>query len=137
MKDLKQKVQEVVIKKQLSAIMNNTKWELLRKSVQESLQFPPSYQVKYVLEDTPYPEHFEDDIWYLGDWEQGIRPFYSVEWIRVRPRYLKHRGMLINPEVIDITEEFVSMLQRLRIPFVKEESTICIYGYVNHTDILN
>jgi hypothetical protein len=43
MKDLKQKVQEVVIKKQLSAIMNNTKWELLRKSVQESLQFPPLY----------------------------------------------------------------------------------------------
>ncbi|MEH7549846.1 DUF6678 family protein [Neobacillus vireti] len=137
MDETKQKVQTVLNKKQLSSIMNNTKWEQLLKSVKDTLPFRPSYQVKYVLEDTPYPEKFEDDEWYVGDWDYGLRPFYTVEWIRVRPRLVKHRGRLIQPEIIDITEEFVSILQKLRIPFVREDNTICIYGYVNSTEIFN
>ncbi|MFB6366342.1 DUF6678 family protein [Paenibacillus elgii] len=135
--DEKQKVQAVVNKKQLASIMNNTKWGQFQKSVIDTLPFTPAYQVKYVLEDAPYPENFEEDVWYWADWEQGIHPFYSVEWLRVRPRYVKNRGRLIEPEIIDITGEFIEMLQKLKIPFVKENSTICIYGYVKSTEIFN
>ena len=135
--DEKQEVLEVVNKKQLASIMNNTKWEQLQKFVIDTLPFTPSYQVKYVLEDTPYPENFVEDVWYWGDWEQGLRPFYSIEWLRVRPRYVKNRGRLIEPEILDVTNDFIELLQKLKIPFVKEDSTICIYGYVNSTEIFN
>ncbi|MGZ4159947.1 MAG: DUF6678 family protein, partial [Neobacillus sp.] len=141
MDDLKQKVQAIINKKQLSSIMNNIKWELLQKTIKATLQFPPLFQVKYVLEDTPFPENFEDDVWYWGEWNeqwnQGLRPFYKVEWIRVRPRYVNHRGSLIEPEIIDFTNEFVAMLQKIRIPFVKEDGKICICGYVKSTEVFS
>ena len=54
--------------------------------MKETLPFHPAYQVKYILENTPRPEKIEDVLWYLGDWDYGLRPFYIVEWIRVRPR---------------------------------------------------
>lgn len=137
MNDLRRKVQTVVNEKQLTSIMNNTKWELLQRAVIETLPFPPSYQIKYVLEDNPEPENFEEDVWYWGDWEEGLQPFYSVEWIRVCPRYSKNRGMLIEPEIFDITEEFIEILQKLRIPFVTDGNSIYIYGYVKSTEIFN
>lgn len=86
---IEEKVLDVVSEKQLCSIMNNTKWEKLQSGVLNTLPFPPPFQVKYVLEDTPIPATFENDMWYWGDWE-GLFPFYSVEWIRVRPRYLPH-----------------------------------------------
>lgn len=125
--DEKQKVVTVVNKKQLASVMNNTKWEQLQKCVIDTLPFTPPYQVKYVLEDA----------WYWGDWEQGLRPFYSIEWLRIRPRYVKSRGRLIEPERFDITDEFIELLQKLNIPFVKEDSIICIYGYVKSTETFN
>jgi hypothetical protein len=140
--DKKQKVLSVVNKKQLSSVMNNTKWELLLKSIKDTLQYPPVFQVKYVLEDTPIPENFEEELWYWGEWNDnwihGIRPYYKeVEWIRFRPRYVNHRVIIIEPEIINFTEEFVSMLKKIRIPFVREDDTICIYGYVNTTEIFS
>jgi hypothetical protein len=135
--DEKQKVVAVLNKKQLASVMNNTKWEQLQKFVIDTLPFTPPYQVKYVLEDAPYPETFIEDVWYWGDWEQGLRPFYSIEWLRIRPRYVKSRGRLIEPERFDITDEFIELLQKLNIPFVKEDSIICIYGYVKSTETFN
>ncbi|MDA1475600.1 DUF6678 family protein [Bacillus changyiensis] len=135
--DEKQKVLAVVNKKQLASIMNNTKWEQLQKFVIDNLPFPPAFQVKYVLEDPPDTENFEEDVWYWGDWQHGLGPFYSIEWMRVRPRYVKHRGRLIEPEIFDITDPFIDILQKLNIPFVQEGRTICIYGYVNSTEIFN
>jgi hypothetical protein len=126
----KKRVIDVVTEKQLSSIMNNTKWERLQSAVLNTLSFPPPYQAKYVLSEIPSPEHFESDVWYFGDWIEGITPFYSVEWIRVRPRYLRHQGKLLKPEVIDISKEFLSILRDLRIPYRLDNDSYFIYGYI-------
>ncbi|MFT9850228.1 DUF6678 family protein [Aneurinibacillus sp. REN35] len=136
MKTLKQKVQVVIEEKQLCSIMNNTKWGKLQHEVLHTLPFTPPFQAKYVLEDTPEPEVFDSDVWYWGDWIEGLLPFYSVEWIRVRPRYLKHQGMLVEPEVIDITEDFRSLLDNLNVPYKEESNSFYIYGYISNTDSL-
>ncbi|WP_413362966.1 DUF6678 family protein [Lysinibacillus sp. 3P01SB] len=132
----KARVMKTVAERNLVSVMNDTKWRELQDAVINTLLFPPPYQAKYLLEGRLYPEEFETDVSYWGDWIEGIVPFYSVEWIRVRPRYLKHRGRLVSPEVIDITDEFVKLLKELSIPYRLENDTYIIYGYVANTSIL-
>lgn len=132
----KARVMKTVAERNLVSVMNDTKWRELQGAVINTLLFPPPYQAKYLLEDRLYPEEFEMDVSYWGDWIEGIVPFYSVEWIRIRPRYLKHRGRLVSPEVIDITDDLVKLLKELSIPYRLENDTYIIYGYVVDTSIL-
>ncbi len=132
----KMRVIETIAERNLVSIMNDTKWRELQDAVINTLLFPPPYQGKYLLEDKLHPDEFETDVWYWGDWNEGIIPFYSVEWIRVRPRYLKHRGSLVSPELIDITDDFVNILKKLSIPYRPDNDTYYIYGYISDTSIL-
>ncbi|WP_051271062.1 DUF6678 family protein [Shimazuella kribbensis] len=136
MDDVKRSVQTVIVEKQLFSVMNNTKWEMLRKSVASRLPFPPPYQIKGVLEDTPYPQNFNVDVWYWGDWSEGLQPFYAIEWICVRPRYIK-RGEKDKSEIIDIRDEFIVLLHQLKIPFVEKHNSIYIYGYVHNMEVFH
>src|ERR1043166_3957368 len=91
----KAKVREEVARRGLTSFMNDTKWRELQRAALEELPFAPPYQRKDVLLTSAEPGTFDTDVSHLGDWRDGILPFHSVEWIRVRPRYLKHRGLLI------------------------------------------
>lgn len=132
----KARVMKAVTERNLVSIMNDTKWRELQDAVINTLLFPPPYQGKYLLDDRLYPEEFETDVSYWGDWIEGIAPFYTVEWIRVRPRYLKYRGRLVSPEVIDITDDFAKLLKELSIPYRQENETYTIYGYISDTSKL-
>lgn len=132
----KMRVMETIAERNLISLMNDTKWRKLQDAVINTLRFPTPYQGKYLLDDLVYPEEFEKDVWYWGDWIEGIVPFYNVEWIRVRPRYLKHRGRLVSPEIIDITDDFVNILKELSIPYRLDHDTYYIYGYISDTSIL-
>ncbi len=131
----KKKVIKTTMEKQLHPIMNNNKWEKLQNGVLKLLPFPPPFQAKYVLEEAPIPNNFDIDVWYWGDWTEGLTPFYSIEWIKVRPRYLKHKGMLVKDEVIDITNEFLILLNSLKIPFRRDNNAFYIYGYISNDDL--
>ncbi len=130
MSDLKRRVQAIIEAKQLSSILNRTKWKKLQQAVIEDLAFHPAYQVKYVLENQPFPESFEQEVWYWGNWTESLEPFYHIEWIRVRPRYIKKSKKSSEIELIDITEEFIDLLQKCRIPYVVNKESVYIYGYV-------
>lgn len=130
----KDKVMEAVSERQLASVMNTTKWTELQTAVHNTLPFPPPFQAKYVLTESPSPHEFEDDVWYVGDWVEGLMPFYAVEWIRVRPRRVVHTGRLIPPELIDITEEFIGILKEYSIPYYLSNDSIYIYGYTSQTD---
>lgn len=103
----KKKVMRVIYERQLYSVMNNTKWKELQSEVLEVLPFPPPYQIKDVLSKEAFPKEFEEDVWYWGDWKEGLYPFYAIEWIRIRPRYLKEVGQLLPQTRVDITEEFL------------------------------
>lgn len=127
----RKRVLRVINEKQLYSVLNNTKWRELQSAVLTSLPFPPPFQIKDVLGNEPYPKEFENDVWYLGDWREGLYPFYSVEWIRVRHRYLKDKGNLLPKDIIDISEEFKIILNKLSIPYREENDSIYIYGYID------
>jgi hypothetical protein len=132
----KQQLDREISKRGLVSLMNNTKWAELQEAVVEELPFCPPYQRKLVLSSLPDPEHFESDVDYFGDWsDEGLTPFYQIEWLRVRPRFLEHRGQLIAPEVQSIQSEFLQILRRYHIPHRCEDNiaAIWIYGYARDT----
>ncbi|TKJ90680.1 hypothetical protein PaeCFBP13512_12675 [Paenibacillus sp. CFBP13512] len=125
----KQKVIAEVEQRSLTSVMNHTRWNELKEAIYLELRFPPAFQNKYVLEAEPYPLVFEQDVFYLGDWESLSTAWYNVEWVRVKPRLLEHTGKYTEPTLLNIEAEWVNLLQRLRIPYLKKEQDYWIYGY--------
>jgi len=124
----KKKVMLIVTEKNMYSIMNNTKWKELQNAIKD-LPFPPPYQMRYITDDSETID-FNEDVRYLGDWtDEPMFPFFHIEWIKVRPRYLKHRGNLIKDELIDETEKFVEILKKYSIPYEEENGVYVIYGY--------
>ena len=128
---------EEVIKEQIErgliSLMNNTKWKKLVAAIENDLPFPPPYQRKDILAASPEGDSFDEDVLYHGDWVEGIHPFFSIEWVRVRPRYMKPQGRLLPPKVIDEEELFLDILQQHRIPYQLEVDSILVYGYASDT----
>lgn len=123
----KEEIFEIIEEKNMFSVMNNTKWKELQSGV-DKLKFPPPYVMKEVT-DKSEKEFFYDVTW-LGDWsDEVLTPFFKIEYIKVRPRCLKHQGMLADPLVIDETMEFVRILKKFNIPYEEEEGTYIIYGY--------
>ena len=133
----KKKLYKVLEKKQLCSVMNNTKWRQLKEAVLTTLPFVPPLQIKMVLEDTPNPQNFENDNddYGSGDWMDGV-PRLLIEWIRDRPGRLGSMGLIIPPKVIDISKEFLEILNKFKIPYKIDNNTIYIYGYIRDTGSL-
>ncbi|GGC77299.1 hypothetical protein GCM10011396_25570 [Undibacterium terreum] len=124
----KQQVKAELARRGLGSYMNTTKWREFLIEINK-LPFPPPYQRKDVLHPEPEPNNFDADVWYLGDWEEGIHPFFSIEWIRIRPRYLKHVGQLLPKVSVDCGTELERALQIIKQPYEKFEDSIWVYGY--------
>lgn len=132
--DLKEKVKKIVLQRNLCSYMNSTKWNELRNAMLNEMPFPPPFSIKYL--DTEYKEELQHDVYYLGDWYYGLSidghyfdASFAIEWIKIRPRYLKQRGMLIEPEIIDAEDVFVEILKKYSIPYEECSGVYYIYGY--------
>jgi len=131
---LRQQVREIVKRRNLSSVMNDTKWLELQKGI-EGLPFPPAYNDKLILWDKAKFsfKDIEKEPAYTGDWsnfwEEGMPIFFTIEWLEIRPKLRKNQGRLVPPKIVDETEELINLLNRLHIPFEQENGTIIIYGY--------
>jgi len=119
--------------RRMVSVMNFTKWKELHVAI-STLPFPPAFQRKDVRCDLPDPEIFEQDVWYHGDWVEGLWSPEEIEWIRVRPRRVVKRGRLVANETEDITELFVSAISQHGIPFERDGDTIIIHGHIRGTN---
>lgn len=133
MEEFKKKILKIVEQRQLCSYMNDTKWSELRKAVLEEMPFSPPFTIKWVY-DSANPDSLQEDVYYLGDWQEALGHEdhvhgIAIEWMKVRPRYLKHQGKLMPPEVIDASEQFENILINHNIPYEVEEGVFCIYGY--------
>jgi hypothetical protein len=124
-------------KRGLVSVMNDTKWAELQGAIRRELPFGPPYQLKVVLNPRPEPEQFETEVDHWGDWsDECLSPSYEIEWLRVRPRFLRFRGRLIAPEIQSVEPEFLAILHRCHIPYRHDGDTIWIYGYASDTSDL-
>jgi hypothetical protein len=115
------------------SVMNKTKWKELRIAVQQDLPFSPAFQRKDLTRSEAWPEDFDHDTPYSGDWPSGTDRSSEIEYIRVRPRRTVSRGALIPDGIEDIEEQFLGILNRLRIPYIRDSETVTIYGYIAHS----
>jgi hypothetical protein len=124
----KNSVKQELTRRGLGGLLNDTKWCVIQ-SVMRSLPFPPPYQRKDILHNAPEGLGFDADVFYHGDWEEGIHPFFSIEWLRIRPRCLVHVARLLPPKVHDCELELIAALESASIAYEKRDDCIWIYGY--------
>ena len=124
----KHAVRAEAAKRGLAACMNDTKWRELLAEIAK-LPFPPPYQRKDLLQAEPEPAAFEADVAYHGDWDEGLLPLFSVEWIRIRPRHLRHVARRLPETPVDCEAELVRALQALGQAYEQADDAIWIYGY--------
>ena len=127
---------KVIQDRSLVSVMNKTRWSELRAAVARELPFRPAFQRKDLTDREPYPEEFDHDVSYCGDWPAGTDQSSKIEYIRVRPRRTFFRGALVQDGMEDIEPQFLAILERLGIPYLRDSETVTIYGYTDHTGIL-
>lgn len=125
---LRDEVQRVADFRRLEHTMNQERWRHLDR-ILDQLPFRPPYQYKSLLEDTPYPEPFEEDVSYWSSGLDDAGHWFEIEWIRLRPRYLKHQGRLVAPEMIDCADTLRAALVDAGIPFAEEAGDFRIACY--------
>ena len=139
----KEEIISQIAGKGLIRVVDETSWSNLVNAVITEMPFQPAFIIKYVTHPFTIKccgdnsaiqgENFVADVSYWGNWNGENFPskeyYYRIEWIKVRPRYLKPRGKLIKPEVIDVSKEFEDILNRYSIPYELRDGTYCIYGY--------
>ncbi len=131
--EFKREIAQLVAKRGLSSWMNDTKWLALQAAI-PTLPFPPAYAEKRITDTKPPPEFdFSRAPTYYGDWSpyynEGMSLFFNIEWLRIFPRHNFYRSHLVNPEIVDLTAELITLLEKLRIPFEHDRGTILIWGY--------
>jgi len=124
---LYKQIQIIIKQRKLSPIMNETKWQQLIEAV-DSLVFPPPYIRKDLFSKSPKLSDFSQDVYSVGDWHEGVYPLLTVEWIKVRPRFLRTIGTV--PKLVDGGQSFESILRKCQIPFIQYDNAYIIYGYI-------
>ena len=131
---VKKKVSHIICERNLCSYMNNTKWSELIIAIRNEMPFPPPFSIKYVTQNIDIQDELEKgDVYYLGDWEGEEFPaqeyYFNIEWIKIRPCYLKSKGKFVEPEKIDGTNKFEEILHKYSIKYELKEGLYCIYGY--------
>lgn len=130
---LRKEVELIVSERHLNPVMNDTKWLELQNAI-GLLLFPPPYIVKCITDNDDAPIGFLEEVpEYYGDWsgfdEEGLPPFFNIEWMKISPRYGKHQGRLVSKEIIDVTTGLLEIFRKYSIPFEEENKNFIIYGY--------
>lgn len=132
--DLKEKVRRIVSERGLCSCMNDTKWNELRNAMMTEMPFQPPYTVKFLFDTVT--DDFTEDVYHTMDWHyayaiegEAFNGAFAIEWVKIRPRYLKARGRLTGPEVISAETELEDILKKYSIPYEAEDGVYCIYGY--------
>ena len=135
MKDnLKERVFRIVCDRNLCSYMNNTKWDEFVTAVRNEMPFPPPFEMKCLTQEgVSQSKALKEDVDYWGAWSgEAFLPrefYFNIEWIKVRPRYLKFRKELLAYELVDAGKKFEEILHRYNIPYEENSGLYCIYGY--------
>ena len=126
---LRREVRAELERRGLASFMNETRWRELSEAVYAELPFPPAFQLQSVVGERDPLANPDSLAGAWGGWSE-LYPSWSIEWLRIVPRCRKHLGRLVADEVVDCTDAFRSLLQRLHVPFREDEArTFWIYGY--------
>lgn len=137
----KERILEILSKRNLTSCMNNTKWRELRTAMLDELPFAPPYDFKTLFDGSDYilGEHVRHLIHNEGPnsfCSLDAESFYflnykAIEWFKVRPRFFTETGgQLVKQKVwYDCEKAFVEILKKYAIAHEAENGVYTIYGY--------
>lgn len=128
-KTQREKVSQYVQENHFYSVMNCTKWEELRKSMDE-LRFSPAFAIKYLLDAEQNTEVFQEVPSCFGDWScEHFPDSFLIEWLKIHSKFRDFQGKLIPDKITDFTDIIQSILEKYQIPHEKEKDIFTIYGY--------
>lgn len=131
-KTQREKIIELVQKRNLTSCMNQTKWNEFLHAMTEEMTIAIPYAYKTLFEDCPEKLVFGT----AYDIESFCGYcFWAIEWVKLKPRFTKHyyQGRLLEDKVIthNVEKEFLALMEKYHIPCVYDstEEVYVIYGY--------
>lgn len=118
----KDRIRRVISERGLVGAANDEKWGRLLDKMRQRKGWRPSYRFKCV--DGP-PSGWDTEWWYHLPF-----PMLSVEWLDIACHQIVHRGMLLNPTVVDHTEWIVCFLRDTQFCFELSGDLVRIFGYL-------
>jgi hypothetical protein len=103
------------------ALANDTKWNELLTHVRGLEGWRPSYRSKWI--------NGHVSVW-DAEWNYHLPfPFVGVEWFDIGLHEHVRTGQLIAPKIIDHSQEFVGVLERIGFDFEVKGDVARIWGY--------
>ena len=120
--DEKERIRSVISERGLVGAANDMKWGRLLDAMRQRAGWRPSYRYKCV--DGP-PSGWDVEWWYHLPF-----PMMSVEWFDIGCHQIVHRGMLIDPQVVDHTDWILKILQDAKFCYDVYGDIVRIFGYL-------
>lgn len=123
-----EKIAEIIRDRNLTACMNNTKWQEFIRAINEEMPvlIPCDYMTLFGTGPF-FTEGFDDE--HLG------YKLKAIEWVKVKPKFYarKYNGRLVkeDEELCDFEQEFLGLMDKYSIPYEYdgENEEYSIYGY--------
>ncbi len=117
-----ERLNKSIRRENLTGLANNTKWNEFITAMRDREDWLPSYRTKAVNG-------------YISEWDvEWIYhlpfPFKLVKWFDVDCCQTKETGgVLLDDEMIDHSEEFVSLVEKIGFVYEKRGGILRIFGY--------
>lgn len=113
----------IIQQRQLTSVMNQTKWRQLVQELSLSEQYNP--QVRYKTIQSPQLYGFSH-VW----WDELLQISASIEWLDINPLKSEYQGRLLPSKITDYSAETETAIRRAKVPFTREENCFRIWGYI-------
>lgn len=118
-----QRLFSIIQQRQLTSVMNQTKWQQLVRELSSSDTFEP--QIRYKTIQSPQLYGFSH-VW----WDELLQIAASIEWLDINPQKSEYLGRLLPCKLTDYSAETEAAIRRANVPFTREEHYFRIWGYI-------
>lgn len=137
----RERIFDIIVKKNLTSYMNDTKWREFRTAMLKEMPFQPPYDYKTLFDDSDYisksyVQHLiknEGPNYFCSFDEESFNflLYKAIEWVKVRPRFFTlEGGQLVKKKIwYDSENKFIEILRKYNIPYELENGVYTIYGY--------
>ena len=121
-------VLKYVNERQLSSVMNKTKWYELEKALNGSEDFIPYVRYKLIYDENPNAGFTA--VW----WHELLEIAETIEWLEVDPFKREWLGRLVADRVTDFSDVVSAQLTQYSIPYSIENGMFRIWGYLRRDE---
>ncbi|WP_173496573.1 DUF6678 family protein [Shewanella sp. ISTPL2] len=121
-------VLKYVNERQLSSVMNKTKWCELEKALNGSEDFIPYVRYKLIYDENPNADFTA--VW----WHELLEIAETIEWLEIDPFKREWLGRLVADRVTDFSDVVSAQLTQYSIPYSIENGMFRIWGYLRRDE---